>query len=117
MRKSTTTAEGRHWRQWTEAEVRAALRDFARSGMSAAAFALGRGISSQRLAYWKKRLAEPERVSFVAVSLPAAMSTPTLDAARIEIAWEGVVVRVREGIDVAHLARIAFALAAGKRGC
>jgi hypothetical protein len=119
MRKNTTAAEGRHWQQWTEAEARAALRDLAKSRMSAASFARARGIASGRLGYWTKRLAEAGPVSFVAVSLPAAASraTPTTERAHIEIAYEDVVLRVREDIDVEHLARIALALAVGARGC
>jgi hypothetical protein len=116
MHKNTTTAEGRHWQQWTEAEARAALRDLAKSRMSAASFARARGFSSRRLSYWKKRLVEAEPVAFVAVPLPPA-SRATTERAHIEIAYQDVVLRIREDIDVEHLARIALALAAGARGC
>ena len=83
--------------------------------MSAEAFARSKGCSTQRLRYWAKRLMKTDAVSFVSVRLPAmaAKSSPTaLAPDRIEIVCEGVMVRVREDIDVEHLARIAVALSA-----
>lgn len=46
-------------------------------------------------------------MSFVPVPLPVAPKTE-----RIEIACDEVVIRVRESLDVAHVARIAVALSA-----
>jgi transposase-like protein len=91
--------------RWTEEEARGALAEFAASGESAAGFARRRGISSQRLAYWSKRLAARGTTAFVAVALPAARA-----AAVIEIAAAGVVVRVREGLDAEHVARLVEAI-------
>jgi transposase-like protein len=101
------------WRQWTEDEAREALAELASTGESAASFARRRGISTQRLAYWKKRLGSGTGPKFVAVALPAATSPMW-----IEIAACGVVVRIREQLDVEHVARLVDAI--GRRvggGC
>ncbi|SRR6266487_4108312 len=104
---------GGGWRQWTEEEGRAALAELARSGEGIVQFARSRGISMGRLAYWKKRLGEGPS------GLPAFVEVPLAAAGRgqIEIAHEGVVVRVREDLDVEHLARIVEALARRPRVC
>ena len=105
----------RGWQQWTETEARAALKEHAASGVSADAFARSKGHSTQRLRYWKKRLTTTGLVPFVAVPLP--VSTRSSGRAHIEIDWADVVVRVREDLDVEHLARIAYALAGRNRRC
>ena len=97
--------------------TRTALKEHAGSGMSADAFAASKGFSSQRLRYWKRRLAGAS-LSFVA--MPLAVSTTsalTADRARIEVACDDFVLRVREDLDVEHLARIAFALAGRAPRC
>jgi hypothetical protein len=101
------------WRQWTEEEGRAALEELARSGEGLVRFAQSRGISTGRLAYWKKRLGEApsDPPAFVEVPLSAA------GRGQIEIAHDGVVVRVREDLDVEHLARIVEALGRRRRVC
>jgi Transposase len=111
MAKSTTWTEVRRWRQWTEEQARRALAELAASGERASVYARRKGISSQRLAYWKKRLAGPSRTEFVAVELPAA------SAASIEIAAVGVVVRVREDLDVDHIARLVEAIGRRAGAC
>lgn len=104
---------GRQWRQWTEEQARGALEELAASGASEASFARRKGISAQRLAYWRKRLPKPTRAQFVAVALPAAASTRW-----IEIAAAGVVVRIREDLDVGEVARLVEAIGARVgRGC
>ena len=100
--------------RWTESSARSALKELSDSGMSTAAFARSKGISSQRVWYWRKRLGRIAPVSFVPVVLPVA----TKAAARrcdIEIVCGEVVVRVREDIDVEHLARIVVALSEARR--
>ncbi len=47
-------------RNWREADARAALADQRGSGLSAAEFALSRGIPASRLAWWAKRLGGTE---------------------------------------------------------
>jgi transposase-like protein len=107
MASSTTAGDGggRRWRQWTEQQARKALEELAASGESAAAFARHSGISPRRLAYWRKRLAESGKTAFVAVALPAATS-----ARWIEVAAGGVVVRIREDLDVGQVARLVEAI-------
>jgi transposase-like protein len=92
-------------RRWREREAREALTELASSGESAASFARHHGISTQRLAYWKKRLAPETGPKFVAVALPPATSPSW-----IEIAAAGVVVRIREQVDVDHVARLVEAI-------
>lgn len=105
MRRGRAVVEpdGEGRRQWTEKQGRAALDELARSGLSGAAFARSKGVSEKRLGYWRKRLAEPA-VEFVSVALP------TVAAAQIEIQHGDVVLRVREDIDVEHVARLVGAL-------
>ena len=95
------------WRQWTEEQGRRALQDLAASGESTAGFARRRGISPQRVAYWRRRLAKTTKTAFVAVALPTATS-----ARWIEIAAAGVIVRIREDLDVRDVARLVEALGA-----
>jgi len=69
------------------------------------------GYSEARLWYWRKRLGaqpaeESPMVSFVRVPLEGAQRD-----GQIEIECSGVVLRVREGLDVEHVARLVAALA------
>jgi hypothetical protein len=99
--------QSRAWTRWTEAEARAALTSFAASGESELAFAQRNGISRQRLRYWRERLGRAVATpAFVAVEIPRSGSqTPT-----IEIQVGEVLVRVRESLDVEHVARLIRAL-------
>ena len=100
----------RRWHHWTETEAAAVLDDFAAAGLTPAEFCTQRGISRGRLTYWRERLSTSSAIAtpaFVAVSLP----THARADAHIEITRHGVVLRVREDIDVAHLARLVAALA------
>lgn len=105
--RSSEARRGTH--HWTESEARSALAEHAASGLSALTFCRSKGYSTQRLQYWAKRLGPARSVSFVPVELPAA---PRRDGChdRIEIACGDVVIRVREDLDVAHVARIAVAV-------
>lgn len=119
MEDESKTADGRkRWRHWTEQEATAALAELARSGLSMARFAQSSGHSIRRLTYWRKRLAETGPTEFVPVALaPLARPSASTERPHIEIAIEGVAVRVREDLDVEHLARIVEALARQPRGC
>ena len=100
----------RRWHHWTEAEATAVLDDFTAAGLTPTEFCVLRGISRSRLAYWRERLSASPPASvpaFVEVALPVP---PPRDA-HIEIQRGGVVLRVREDIDVDHLARLVAALA------
>ncbi len=104
------TADGRRrWEVWGEHEARAALAELSRSGESIAEFARRRGVSAQRIYYWKKRVAEAMAPAFVAVSLPSTRSD------QIEIVAGGVTIRVREDVAPERLADILDVLT--RRGC
>lgn len=107
-------AKSRRWKRWTEAEARAALVELAQSGESEHAFARRKGISRQRLRYWRgllgRRTAKP---AFVAVDLPAVR--PVGDEIAIRVGE--IAICVREDLDVDHLARIVEALGRRTRGC
>lgn len=67
----------------TEQEARQLLQEHARSGQSLKAFALSRGLTPQRLSWWKSKfareassLAPSSSVPFVALALPDRTSTP-----------------------------------------
>ena len=111
------TADGRRrWRQWTESEARAALAELAESGESLASFARRRGVSSNRLLYWRRRVGDtPAAVtSFVRVRLrPSGAQSD----ARIEIVIDDVSVRVREDVEVGRLAALVRALAGREPAC
>jgi transposase-like protein len=105
------TADGRRrWRQWGEQEARDALSELARSGEGVARFARRKGISEQRLYYWRKRIGQTHAPAFVAVPLPASIP-------QVEIATEAVTVRVREDLDLEHLAALIEVVVRRGRGC
>ncbi len=109
--KWTTTASGSG--RWTESGAREALEEFAQSGMSLAAFARDRGVSTQRFAYWRRRLVERQPPAFVSVALPGVEATrPT----GVEILVSGVVVRLPSDVDAERVAGIVQALARGRQG-
>jgi hypothetical protein len=119
MAKESKVVGGRRrWQRWSEQEGRAALDEFERSGQSAEDFARKIGVSPQRLTYWKKRLAGKRTAAFVAVPLPvASRSSPVGAGSWIEMDFDGIVLRVREDLEVEHLARIIDAVARRVRGC
>jgi len=102
------------WQRWSVNEARAALTELAQSGESAAAFARRKGVSTQRVNYWKKRFGKTRTPAFVAVSLPVAI---TGRSHMIEIAVSHIIVRVREDSDPEDLARLVEALARRTRVC
>lgn len=106
-------AESRAWTRWTEAEARAALASLAASGESELAFARRNGISRQRLRYWRERLGRAiASPAFVAVEIPrSGGQVPTIESQTIEIQVGKVRLRVRENLDVEHVARLVRALA------
>ena len=116
MENESKTADGRHrWQRWTEEQARSALQELAQSGLSVAKFAERKGVSVQRIAYWKRRLADAKHPSFVSVDLSAADAGA---GARIEVVLDGVMVRVREDLDAERVAGLIGALVARRpRGC
>jgi hypothetical protein len=113
MRHQEKSLARRGWRQWTEAQAREALDAFRRSGLTASAFARQRGVSIHRLQYWRKRLDTSPPLTFVRVALPKPVATA---AQSLEIVTGEAVLRVPEGSDVEHVARLVAALAA-RRPC
>jgi transposase-like protein len=111
MDRQRTVDGRRKWRQWSEAEARKALIELAESGESLEQFARKKGVSAQRVYYWRKRLAQAVTPAFVAVPVTAAAR------AQIEIAFERVTVRVREDLDLARLADIIDVVARSGAGC
>lgn len=118
MEDESKTADGRRrWQSWTEQEARAALDELSRSGVSVAKFAQARGVSVQRIFYWRKRLAEGASVKFVPVAVSTAATLPAVGS-HIEIVAGPVTLRLREDMDVKQLARIVEALIARRpTGC
>ena len=113
-RRAKNEARSRGWTRWTEDEARAVLAEHRQSGLSAAAFARRSGFLVSRLAYWQKRLGDSQSTSVQFVSVPLAASAAR---AQIEIEHQGVLVRVREDLDVAHVARLVRALARAAQPC
>ena len=110
-RGSEALNSGRRWTQWKEPEAPEVLASWRRSGLSAAAFSARDGHSVSRLRYWSQRLQEesapaPPSVSFVPLAVGDLRR-----AGQLEIEHAGVVLRVREDLDVAHVARLVAALA------
>lgn len=112
-----TRSSGRGWKQWKESEAREALASWRRSSLSAAAYCSREGYSVARLRYWSERLQDvappiPAPVSFVPIKV-----SDIRGARQLEIEHAGVVVRVREDLDVGHVARLVAALAAVETSC
>ena len=105
------TGDGRGSPTWGEPEARRSLAELARSGESVAEFARRRGISAQRVYYWKRRVGETRPPAFVAVPLAPAR------VGQIEIVADGVTIRVREDLDLERLAEILEVAARRSRGC
>lgn len=120
MSNAIKSAPRGHARRWNEQEAAEALRECANSGLSIEAFARREGYSGQRLRDWKHRLAgelTTPPVTFVPVKL--AEQTRASAASNHEIAIDvgNVSMRVREDLDVEHLARIVVAMDRVSRRC
>ncbi len=107
----------RGWTQWKEPEARDALESWRRSGMSASAFCAREGFSVARLRYWSERLPEAAAAKLAPMSFVPIAVGDVCGARTLEIEHAGVVIRVREELDVAHVARLVAALAAVERPC
>ena len=111
MHGQRTTDGRRRWHQWGEPEARAALAELARSGESITQFAQRKGISEQRVYYWRKRLSSTDAPAFVEVPLTAAARP------QIEIVVGEVTVRVREDLDLDRVADLVEVVVRRGRGC
>ena len=112
MAKKSKTVDGKRWRQWTEEQARAALEEMSRSGLSPLEFARSKGVSTQRLAYWRKRLAAPP--AFVSLALTRDVSRP---ARWVDVLVGDLVVRLPEDVEAERVARIVGALSRRGEGC
>jgi len=110
-------SQGGRWKQWKEPEARAALASWRRSGLSAAAFCAREGYSAKRLRYWLERLGEAPSPRSAAVSFVPITVGEVRQVRQLEIERGGVVVRVREDLDVAHVARLVAALKSVEPQC
>jgi transposase-like protein len=101
----------RRWRQWTEEDAREALAELARTGESIAGFARRRGVSGERIRYWRKRLTDSAVPAFVAVPVTSA------GRPQIEIVGASVTLRVREDVSLEHLSDLIDTVARHGRRC
>jgi hypothetical protein len=108
---------GQRWTQWKEPEARKALEAWRCSGLSATAFCARAGYSATRLRYWSERLGEAPPARSSAVSFVPVALGEVHRARKIEIECRGVVLRVREDLEVEHVARLVAALAAVEPPC
>jgi hypothetical protein len=116
MTRKRTDGEGRAWQRWNEEEARAALAELASTSESEVGFARRKGVSTQRLRYWRKRLASlssTTRPAFVAVTIPREAAPRP----EVEVRIREVSVVVREGCDVDHAAQVVDAIARRMRAC
>lgn len=106
---------GRAWRRWTEEEARAALDELARNGESAEVFARRRGISPQRLRYWRKRLAKTatSQPAFVALTLPEK----PMAGQELEVRIDEIIIAVPDRCDVEQVASLVAAIVRRRRAC
>lgn len=93
------------------------LASWRRSDLSAAAFCTREGYTVAGLRYWSERLKDAARASSPSVSFVPIALSEIRRAAQIEIERGGLVVRVREDLDVAHVARLVAAIAATEPLC
>lgn len=106
--------------RWNEQEAAQALRECAESGLSIDAFARREGYSGQRLRDWKHRLGgKPTTapVTFLPVKIAQSPIESAASIRHLAIDVGNVSVRVREDLDVEHLARIVGALDRATRRC
>jgi transposase-like protein len=101
----------RGWRQWTEEDARGALAELSSTRESVTEFARRRGVSVERIRYWRKRLMQRD--------VPAFMAVPVTDSGRaqIEIAAAGVTMRIREDADLERLADLVDIMSRSSRRC
>ena len=72
----------RGWQQWTSEDARRELAAWRASRQPLAAFARERGYSTQRLRWWRDRLAQwnGQTAALAPVLVPAAIATPPTTA-------------------------------------
>jgi hypothetical protein len=96
--------------QWTEVEARGVLSALAKSGMPLERFARERGITPQRIYWWKKKLeAKDEGKSNALALLPVSVPAPA-EPRRGEpvtvLLRSGHMIKVARGFDEEAFARV-----------
>jgi hypothetical protein len=103
--------------KWSEIEARGVLEAWRRSGLSLEAFARQRGLVTQRLHWWKAKLARAEKS--LAVRTPALLPvTVSPDTARrgepvTVLLRTGHMLKVSHGFDEEAFARVVALLEGG----
>jgi hypothetical protein len=102
----------RRSKRWTLAQARQVIAQWQASGKSAVVFATEQGFSVTRLSYWTKQIAAvaPKAPRFVAVPITARSPTTSRNAHGVEIAVDGLTLRVGDDVDVRYVARLVAAL-------
>lgn len=120
QRRTPSPASPRRERRG-EAAGRALVAAWQASGLPQAAFARRRGVSAQRLSYWRLRLGQ--RVQAVApsdagfVEIPAAASTVPSESHVVVEVSSGIRVHVTRGFDPAVLRAVVSALTGPVPAC
>ena len=101
----------RGWRQWTEEDARSALAELSSTRESVTEFARRKGVSVERIGYWRKRLTQGV--------IPAFKAVPVTEGGRaqIEIAVAGVTMRIREDVDLERLADLVDIMSRSRQRC
>ncbi len=89
------------WRQWTVEEARETLREWRASGLPLATFASQRGLTGERLRWWRNRLSEWKGAGPAETSLAPVVITGV--PAPVE---RGAAVTVRAGDLVVEVADV-----------
>jgi hypothetical protein len=101
-------------KRWTVTEAQQVLAELERSGLSDRAFARQKGLDSQRLWWWRRRLEQArqdEAVAFVEVKPTAVMSGPHENVDVLEVRLlNGRVVMVPTVIEPMVLVRLLDAI-------
>lgn len=88
--------------RWTPDVARQALADLDASGDSLAAFSRRTGCSPQRIAYWRRQLAQPQGQAFVELVPTTATAEPELPAVEVRLP-SGVTLALSAGVAGAQL--------------
>lgn len=88
--------------RWTPEIARRALADLDTSGDSLAAFSRRTGCSPQRVAYWRRQLAQPEAPAFVELIPTPAKTETELPAVEVRLP-SGLILAVAAGVAGAQL--------------
>ena len=95
--------------QWTEVEARAVLAALAKSGLPLERFARDRGITPQRVYWWKKKLAEkpePKRGGLALLPVSVAAAETKRGEPVTVLLRSGHMIKVGRGFDEEAFARV-----------